>query len=221
MGSCSFRGLGFKSCLGCSVMDWYPAPTLCDPTWDNQFHFNWGDTNTCGSEHSIDQNLYPLHFVHWNSSQYRVFEDAMMEENGFAVIRVFLKRHEDLQKLMDILPAVKHKGRVAEFTEFNPHCLLPEHTEEYWTYPGSFTTPSVTEVVTWIIMKNPVEVSIDQIFTLLFTSVEDEVQKNMVNNFCCQQPLKGCTMRSSFPHALWEAPIHQSTLAFHVSPDVL
>ncbi|KPP69706.1 hypothetical protein Z043_111520, partial [Scleropages formosus] len=177
----------------------------------------------------------PLHFVHWNSSQYRVFEDAMMEENGFAVIRVFLKRHEDLQKLMDILPAVKHKGRVAEFTEFNPHCLLPEHTEEYWTYPGSFTTPSVTEVVTWIIMKNPVEVSIDQIFvcdcapvyslsllclshsvlqltvfqTLLFTSVEDEVQKNMVNNFCCQQPLKGCTMRSSFPHALWEAPIHQ------------
>ncbi|XP_010882324.1 carbonic anhydrase 5A, mitochondrial isoform X3 [Esox lucius] len=177
-----------------------------------QFHFHWGESNAWGSEHTVDRRLFPaeLHMVHWNSNKYKLFEEAVMEENGLAVIGVFLKigkRHEGLQKLVDVLPAVRHKDSVVEFTRFDPACLLPANIDDYWTYAGSLTTPPLTEAVTWIIMKQPIEVSHEQLAvfrSLLFTSAEEEVQKSMVNNFRVQQPLKGRTVRSSFTPFLKE-----------------
>ncbi|TTS49332.1 Carbonic anhydrase 5B, mitochondrial [Bagarius yarrelli] len=58
-----------------------------------QFHFHWGENNTWGSEHSVDRRLFPaeLHLVHWNADKYSLFEEAVMEQNGLAVIGVFLK----------------------------------------------------------------------------------------------------------------------------------
>ncbi|XP_051916973.1 carbonic anhydrase 5A, mitochondrial isoform X2 [Hippocampus zosterae] len=132
-----------------------------------QFHFHWGESNAWGSEHTVDRRLFPaeLHLVHWNSDKYSLFEEAVMEDNGLAVIGVFLKvgkRHDGLQKLVDALPAIRHKGSVVEFTKFDAGCLLPNNTEDYWTYHGSLTTPPLTESVTWIVMKQPIEVSHDQ-----------------------------------------------------------
>ncbi|XP_075997939.1 carbonic anhydrase 5A, mitochondrial isoform X1 [Genypterus blacodes] len=178
-----------------------------------QFHFHWGESNAWGSEHTVDRKLFPaeLHLVHWNSEKYSLFEEAVMEENGLAVIGVFLKvgkRHEGLQKLVDALPTIRHKDSVVEFTKFDPACLLPAKTDDYWTYHGSLTTPPLTESVTWIIMKQHIEVSHDQLAvfrSLLFTSAEEEVQKSMVNNFRVQQPLRGRTVRSSFTPFLQEA----------------
>ncbi|KAK1163391.1 carbonic anhydrase 5A, mitochondrial [Acipenser oxyrinchus oxyrinchus] len=170
-----------------------------------QFHFHWGESNAVGSEHTIDGILFPaeLHLVHWNASKYKSFEEAVMEGDGLAVVAVFLKigkRHEGLQKLVDALPAVRHKDSVVEFTSFNPSCLLPTCLD-YWTYSGSLTTPPLTESVAWIIKKKPVEVSHDQLAvfrSLLFTSADEEEQKSMVNNFRLQQPLMNRTVRSSF-----------------------
>ncbi|KAI4891105.1 hypothetical protein NFI96_011486 [Prochilodus magdalenae] len=201
--------------------------TLCGGPLEDQFrlcqfHFHWGENNAWGSEHTVDRLLYPaeLHLVHWNSDKYSLFEEAVMEDNGLAVIGVFLKlmgvfvpcqvgkRHEGLQKLVDALPAVRHKDSVVEFTRFDPSCLLPENIDDYWTYSGSLTTPPLTEAVTWIIMKQPIEVSHDQLAvfrSLLFTSAEEEVQKSMVNNFRVQQPLKGRAVRSSFVPFLQDA----------------
>ncbi|XP_055047710.1 carbonic anhydrase 5A, mitochondrial isoform X1 [Misgurnus anguillicaudatus] len=179
-----------------------------------QFHFHWGETNAWGSEHSIDRRLYPaeLHLVHWNSDKYSLFEEAVVEENGLAVIGVFLKvgkRHEGLQKLVDALPAVRHKDSLVEFTKFDPACLLPKNIDEYWTYAGSLTTPPLTEAVTWILMKQHIEVSHDQLAvfrSLLFTSAEEQEQRSMVNNFRIQQDLKERTIRSSFSPFLQDAP---------------
>ncbi|XP_041125446.1 carbonic anhydrase 5B, mitochondrial-like isoform X2 [Polyodon spathula] len=170
-----------------------------------QFHFHWGESNAVGSEHTIDGTLFPaeLHLVHWNSSKYKSFEEAVMEGDGLAVVAVFLKigkRHEGLQKLVDALPAVRHKDSVVEFTGFNPSCLLPTCLD-YWTYSGSLTTPPLTESVAWIIKKKPIEVSHGQLAvfrSLLFTSADEEEQKSMVNNFRLQQPLMNRTVRSSF-----------------------
>ncbi|TNN01004.1 hypothetical protein fugu_012250 [Takifugu bimaculatus] len=186
-------------------------PETCQQIWNNalkggplqdqfrlcQFHFHWGESNAWGSEHTVDRRLFPaeLHLVHWNSDKYSLFEEAVSGDNGLAVIGVFLKvgkRHEGLQKLVDALPAIRHKGSVVEFTRFDPACLLPSNTEDYWTYHGSLTTPPLTESVTWIVMKQHIEVSHDQLAvfrSLLFTSAEEEVQKSMVNNFRVQQPL--------------------------------
>ncbi|KAH0619681.1 hypothetical protein JD844_000574 [Phrynosoma platyrhinos] len=79
-----------------------------------QFHFHWGAINEWGSEHTIDCKVFPaeLHLVHWNCCKYESFEEALMEDNGLAVIGVFLKlgaNHSGLQKLVDALPSIKHK----------------------------------------------------------------------------------------------------------------
>ncbi|XP_023675585.2 carbonic anhydrase 5B, mitochondrial-like [Paramormyrops kingsleyae] len=177
-----------------------------------QFHFHWGENNAWGSEHSVDRYLYPaeLHLVHWNSDKFSLFKDAVTEDNGLAVIGVFLKVgqiHQGLQKLVDTLPGIRHKDSVVDFSGFDPGCLLPENKRDYWTYAGSLTTPPLSEVVSWIIMKDPIEVSHNQLAvfrSLLFTSADEEVQKSMVNNFRCQQPLRGRNVRSSFSPFLQE-----------------
>ncbi|XP_023596449.1 carbonic anhydrase 5B, mitochondrial isoform X2 [Trichechus manatus latirostris] len=171
-----------------------------------QFHFHWGAINTWGSEHTVDSKCYPaeLHLVHWNAVKFESFEDATLMENGLAVIGVFLKlgkHHKELQKLVDVLPSVKHKNTVVEFGSFDPSCLMPT-CPDYWTYSGSLTTPPLSESVTWIIKKQAIEVDDDQLEqfrTLLFTS-EGEKEKRMVDNFRPLQPLMNRTVRSSFPH---------------------
>ncbi|XP_040018994.2 carbonic anhydrase 5B, mitochondrial isoform X1 [Gasterosteus aculeatus] len=182
-----------------------------------QFHFHWGESNAWGSEHTVDRRLFPaeLHLVHWNADRYSLFEEAVMEDNGLAVIGVFLKvgkRHEGLQKLVDALPAIRHKDSVVEFTRFDPACLLPANTDDYWTYHGSLTTPPLTESVSWMVMKQHIEVSHDQLAvfrSLLFTSAEEDVQRSMVNNFRVQQSLCSRTVRSSFSPFLQEADADQ------------
>ncbi|XP_045844393.1 carbonic anhydrase 5A, mitochondrial isoform X6 [Meles meles] len=79
-----------------------------------QFHFHWGATDERGSEHTVDGRAYPaeLHLVHWNSVKYRNYKEAVTGENGVAVIGVFVKlgaRHEELQKLVRVLPEIKLK----------------------------------------------------------------------------------------------------------------
>ncbi|XP_032612512.1 carbonic anhydrase 5B, mitochondrial [Hylobates moloch] len=145
-----------------------------------------------------------LHLVHWNAVRFENFEDAALEENGLAVIGVFLKlgkHHKELQKLVDTLPSIKHKDSLVEFGSFDPSCLMPT-CPDYWTYSGSLTTPPLSESVTWIIKKQPVEIDHDQLEqfrTLLFTS-EGEKEKRMVDNFRPLQPLMNRTVRSSFRH---------------------
>ncbi|XP_043291718.1 carbonic anhydrase 5A, mitochondrial isoform X3 [Cervus elaphus] len=79
-----------------------------------QFHFHWGAVNEWGSEHTVDDRVYPaeLHLVHWNAVKYQNYTDAVMGVDGLAVVGVFLKlgaRHEALQELVAVLPDIKHK----------------------------------------------------------------------------------------------------------------
>ncbi|KAM8775498.1 carbonic anhydrase 5A, mitochondrial isoform 1-T1 [Rhynchonycteris naso] len=169
-----------------------------------QFHFHWGAVNEWGSEHTVDDRVYPaeLHLVHWNSVKYQNYKEAVMGENGLAVIGVFLKlgaHHGALQKLVEVLPEIKHKDAQAALGPFEPSRLLPT-CRDYWTYPGSLTTPPLTESVTWIIQKKPIEVAPDQLAafrTLMFTALGEE-EKTMVNNYRPLQPLMNRKVRSSF-----------------------
>ncbi|KAM9607622.1 carbonic anhydrase 5A, mitochondrial [Trichechus inunguis] len=169
-----------------------------------QFHFHWGAVDEWGSEHTVDNRVYPaeLHLVHWNSVRYQTYNDAILGENGLAVIGVFLKLgawHKELQKLVDVLPEIKHKDARATLTPFEPAGLLPS-CRDYWTYSGSLTTPPLTESVTWVIQKQPIEVAPDQLSafrTLLFSALGEE-EKTMVNNYRPPQPLMNRKIRASF-----------------------
>ncbi|KAM8775500.1 carbonic anhydrase 5A, mitochondrial isoform 3-T3 [Rhynchonycteris naso] len=137
-----------------------------------QFHFHWGAVNEWGSEHTVDDRVYPA-------------------ELG--------AHHGALQKLVEVLPEIKHKDAQAALGPFEPSRLLPT-CRDYWTYPGSLTTPPLTESVTWIIQKKPIEVAPDQLAafrTLMFTALGEE-EKTMVNNYRPLQPLMNRKVRSSF-----------------------
>ncbi|XP_008506865.1 carbonic anhydrase 5A, mitochondrial isoform X1 [Equus przewalskii] len=172
-----------------------------------QFHLHWGDANEWGSEHTVDAHAFPaeLHLVHWNSVKYQNYSEAVMGESGLAVIGVFLKlgaHHEGLQKLVDVLPEIRHKDARAAMGPFEPSCLLPT-CRDYWTYPGSLTTPPLTESVTWILQRTPIEVAQSQLAafrTLLFSALGEE-DRTMVNNRRPLQPLMNRKVRASFQPA--------------------
>ncbi|XP_032891778.1 carbonic anhydrase 7 isoform X1 [Amblyraja radiata] len=170
-----------------------------------QFHFHWGQKQQQGSEHTVDGKNYPgeLHLVHWNSTKYQSFGEAAAEEDGLAVVAVFLEmgdRHADLHKLTDALYMVKFKETQAQFKKFDPQCLLPD-CRDYWTYAGSLTTPPLHESVTWIVFREPINVSEKQMdkFRMLLFSDENQSEKiRMVDNYRPPQPLCGRRVSASF-----------------------
>uniref|UniRef100_A0A2I3RZR1 Carbonic anhydrase n=1 Tax=Pan troglodytes TaxID=9598 RepID=A0A2I3RZR1_PANTR len=169
-----------------------------------QFHFHWGSTNEHGSEHTVDGVKYSaeLHIAHWNSAKYSNLAEAASKADGLAVIGVLMKVGEanpKLQKVLDALQAIKTKGKRAPFTNFDPSTLLPSSLD-FWTYPGSLTHPPLYETVTWIICKESISVSSEQLaqFRSLLSNVEGDNAVPMQHNNRPTQPLKGRTVRASF-----------------------
>jgi carbonic anhydrase len=104
--------------------------------------------------------------VHWNSSNYANCGEAAGHPDGLAVLGILLKvgaMNPEFQKIVDLIPNIPHCGEKAALRKtIDPTKMLPK-TFSYWTYPGSLTTPPCTESVTWILFKEPVEVSEDQL----------------------------------------------------------
>ncbi|XP_006202422.2 carbonic anhydrase 3 isoform X1 [Vicugna pacos] len=168
-----------------------------------QFHLHWGSSDDHGSEHIVDGVKYAaeLHLVHWNS-KYNSFASALKKPDGVSVIGIFLKigrEKGEFQLLLDALDKIKTKGKEAPFTNFNPSCLFPA-CRDYWTYQGSFTTPPCEECIVWILLKEPMTVSSDQMAKLrsLYASAENEPPVPLVGNWRPPQPLKGRIVRASF-----------------------
>uniref|UniRef100_A0A5F8GRP7 Carbonic anhydrase n=1 Tax=Monodelphis domestica TaxID=13616 RepID=A0A5F8GRP7_MONDO len=169
-----------------------------------QFHLHWGSTDDQGSEHTVDGMKYAaeLHVVHWNSDKYPSFVEAAHEPDGLAVLGIFLQTGEhnlQMQKITDILDSIKEKGKQIRFTNFDPATLLPQ-SWDYWTYPGSLTVPPLLESVTWIVLKQPITISSQQLakFRSLLYTGEGEAAAFLLSNYRPPQPLKGRKVRASF-----------------------
>ncbi|MRI58789.1 MAG: carbonic anhydrase [Epsilonproteobacteria bacterium] len=113
-----------------------------------QFHFHTPSENKLKGEH------FPMeaHFVHQSDGgDYLVI--ALMFVEG--------KHNKALQKMLnDLSPKVGEKHQLKEM--FNPGELFPKKLD-YYRFAGSFTTPPCTEGVRWIVIKQPVEASKEQI----------------------------------------------------------
>lgn len=113
-----------------------------------QFHFH------TGSEHQLNGKQYPMeiHLVH---------KDAAT--GNLAVIGVFFKEGNEntfLEKLGTTLPM--ENERISKTEVLNVADILPMNGS-YFTYGGSLTTPPCSEIVSWVLMENPVEASPQQI----------------------------------------------------------
>ncbi|XP_076067044.1 carbonic anhydrase 1-like isoform X2 [Oratosquilla oratoria] len=175
---------------------------LADEFILEQFHCHWGKTNDTGSEHTIDGKTYPaeLHLVHWNKTKFNSFSEAAAADGGLAVLGVFLKvgkEHEELNKITKLLPFIQHKGQAITVTEpVNPASFIPKNGS-YWTYSGSLTTPPCYESVSWIVYKDPMEVSQSQInnfrglrsYHPCESCPKDEFGGNIVENYRPPCPL--------------------------------
>ncbi len=131
-----------------------------------QFHFH------TPSENKINSKQFPMeaHFVHKSDDgEYLVI--ALMFEKG--------EENKALQKMLnDVSAKVGESKKLHEM--FNPGELFPRKLD-YYRFEGSFTTPPCTEGVRWIVLKNPVTASKEQI---------EKMHKVMGNNNRPVQPLK-------------------------------
>ncbi|PKU28794.1 carbonic anhydrase 3 [Limosa lapponica baueri] len=67
----------------------------------------------------------------------------------------------EMKRILEEIDNIKTKGKEAPFQHFDPSILFPK-SRDYWTYHGSFTTPPCEECITWILLREPIEVSADQ-----------------------------------------------------------
>ena len=85
-------------------------------------------------------------------------------EGKLAVVAVLIeegKAHSLIQSVWNNLPLEKNEA-LAATTPMDLNELLPER-REYYTYMGSLTTPPCSEGVLWIVLKEPIQVSSQQI----------------------------------------------------------
>ncbi len=130
-----------------------------------QFHFH------APSEHTIDGEAAALeiHFVHKdrNSASLAVVGILLSEGDG---------ENESYAAVFDHLPAdVGDPAPLGEPIDLDT--LLPE-AQGYYTYQGSLTTPPCSEVVRWLLLDKPLELSTEQIaaFTAIYEANARPVQ---------------------------------------------
>jgi len=177
-----------------------------------QFHFHWGTESTKGSEHTVDGTRFAeeVHLVHVNIEKYKTFEEAVKHPDGLCVLGAFLtpgKASAGMQKLTENFENIKYKGKKMKLGPFDPESMLPADKTKYWTYQGSLTTPPCLECVTWIVFKEPVEVSEEQVdsFRHLLSICEgenppedEELHGHLVENYRPPCSLNGRVVRATF-----------------------
>ena len=130
-----------------------------------QFHFH------SPSEHTIDGEAAPMevHFVHRDPNS-----------GALAVVGIMLtesqSHNEAYAAVFDAMPAEAGEPQ-AMSPPLALDAFLP-HTRAYYTYQGSLTTPPCSEIVRWLLLDTPVELSAEQIaaFTGLYDGNARPVQ---------------------------------------------
>ncbi|GJL52805.1 carbonic anhydrase [Candidatus Nitrospira salsa] len=109
-----------------------------------QFHFH------APSEHHIEGQAFPMemHFVHQDKKGHILVIAVMMKTDSSMPV---------LEKLWRWLP--KQQGREVSLPlEFSIADILPTATHHY-SYSGSLTTPPCSEGVQWILLKEPIHIT--------------------------------------------------------------
>jgi len=122
-----------------------------------QYHFHHP------SEHTINGKPAPMevHLVHKSA-----------KTGALAVLGVMMvpgKANPTIEAVWQAMPTSAGPEQKVDGVSLNPDTLLPA-SRSYWRYEGSLTTPPCCEVVHWVNLKDPIEVSQAQLdrFATLF-----------------------------------------------------
>jgi carbonic anhydrase len=109
------------------------------------------------------------HFVHRNDA------------GGLAVVGVLMtegRANPAFSKVVKTMPAAEGPAVKAD-AGIDPHALMPQKLS-YFRYPGSLTTPPCSEVVEWLLLTTPIQVSATDVtaFAKLYPMNARPVQKD-------------------------------------------
>ncbi len=126
------------------------------------------------AEHLICGVVYPIeiHLVHINTSgKLTVLSILGMEGADSQIIEL----------LEGFLPIAMGESKPID-VECDLNQMLPSD-RTFYSYSGSLTTPPCTEGVNWVVFKNPIVLSLDEV---------QKLRSNMpINNYRYEQPLNG------------------------------
>lgn len=127
-----------------------------------------------GNAIEVNQRRYELVQFHFhrpseervNGRQYDMVVHLVHKDldGRLAVVAVLIERggaHPVVQQVWNSLPLEKNDTMVGP-APLNPALLLPQD-KRYYTYMGSLTTPPCSEGVLWMVMKQPVSLSDEQL----------------------------------------------------------
>ncbi|XP_064619257.1 carbonic anhydrase 2-like [Lineus longissimus] len=180
-----------------------------------QLHFHWGDSNPMdghGSEHTIlgQQHKAEMHIVNVNHKHDKLdISEVIKKDDGLLVLGVFIDvvdksknqmPNEEFAKIIEGAEMVKDRaGSKYNMSRgyINLEKLMPMNPEHYYTYPGGLTTPSCHGAVTWVVYKNPIYITQEQLS--VFYTVKDEDGKNLTNIFRPPQSVNDRVVKTTNP----------------------
>ena len=129
-----------------------------------QFHFH------TPSEHMLDGLTYPMemHIVN-------ILEDSNEKKNPtYLVVGILFKMGKEnklLNEFLEYIPKEESQMHplppgIANMSDLSPRVLDGSDENSYYAYDGSLTTAPFTERVHWVILKQIVEASPDQIIAI-------------------------------------------------------
>lgn len=160
---------------GSNLEFYYSEKTILNRVWNNghsiQYDFERGDSIRNKninydlvqihfhepSEHTINGVRYPIeiHLVHQSDQKDYTVIGIMGIEGG---------ESHFMEGMGSYLPLEVNTEKIID-KSFDIRTVLPEK-KDFYTYQGSLTTPPCTENVQWIILKNPLELSLEEVIKL-------------------------------------------------------
>ncbi len=116
-----------------------------------QFHFHTLSEHTVGGKRGVME----LHAV---------FKDDLVRTTKIAVVGMIYNLGRENSFLQELIDAGLPEKSTSPHVHGNPINLADALTDTaaYYTYQGSLTTPPCSEIVTWIVLKRPAQMSEEQ-----------------------------------------------------------
>ncbi|XP_050515806.1 carbonic anhydrase 2-like [Diabrotica virgifera virgifera] len=163
----------------------------------SNFHFHWGADAMEGSEHSVDGYKYPaeLHVLFFRSS-YLTQEAALKEQDGCAALVYLFNLQDEInptfQIIIQSLEHIADANCSKKIENIVLTKLIKPFQDDYFFYWGSVSTEDCIHYIMWLIAREPIGISIEQLNALRY--IFDENGDPLLRNYREVQDLHNRTI---------------------------